>query len=162
MLCSITCRCKRQPLDDQSNWVLGKVTTRTLPVQDAELVSQHYSRPITAAPTFQRLQKNGEVFSCKEYKRVKCRNSYTVTYHTNFCSLSYGQILYFINLDRPSAVVNKFDILPVPLNVQSVISVQRSTTIEIVPIYNILEKCVFIEIDDTSYIIKLLTTLNFD
>lgn len=133
---------------------------------DAELINRHYGKEITIVPTFYRLRKNGEIFFCKEYGHTSItrRNSYTVMYRriVDTC-VSYGQILYFIFIDQPSAVIRKFNTLPAPFyQVPSIISVQQTNIIEVISISNILEKCVFIEIDDVCYVVKLLCTLNVD
>lgn len=156
---------KHQPLCENT-WAVGKIDMKYLTAAEAQLVSQHYSKEVTAITTFKRLQRNREIFYCQEYKAVKRRNSYTIMYHTG-TNMSYGQIMYFIITadSRPSAMVQKLRTLPIPDEfrpVQSVIPVQLTSEIDIVNVTDNIFKCMFLEIGDMCYVVKLFCTLNMD
>lgn len=138
-----------------------------LTAPEAQLISCHYGRDLIAVPTFKRLQRNGEIFYCQEYRRVTQRNSYTIMYYIDSTNLSYGQILYFINIDnRPSAMVKKLHTLPMCDEfhpVQSIVPVQHTTEIQLVDLTNnIFKKCMFLELSDMCYVVKLFCALNMD
>ena len=65
-------------------------------------------------PVFYHLLRKGETFYSKEYRRTKKRNSYTIVVHSDDV-ISYGYIMYFVNINSPFAVVQRL----VPVRVES-------------------------------------------
>ena len=74
-------------------------------------------------------------------------------------SQSYGQILYFVCLDRQAAaVIKKLKVLPILSEFQptkKIIPVEPTAEIEVVGVGEIEEKCVFIEISKTNFYVSL-------
>lgn len=139
-----------------------------LPAQEALLFSEFYQEEVSTISTFRRLCKDGEVFFCEKYSRVKRRNSYTVAY---ICASSglrhHGQILYFALLkNRPAALLKKAVELPAGeqfLPTTAVFPVQVTSDLEVIGVPTIQEKVIFISTaQSTSYIAKFPCTLNID
>lgn len=143
--------------------VLGKMQIITPAQDELQLICQYYGRTITSISTFLRLQRDNEILFSQKYTRVKVRNSYTVTYQC----LLYGQILYFVCLDRqPAAVIVKLDELPLPndfLPIQTIVPVERTAELQVVNVQDVKEKCVFIQISDSNfYVVKFPCVLDVD
>jgi hypothetical protein len=74
---------------------------------ESVLISSYYKVYVKTVPVFRRLNKNGEVFFCQKYARVKRRNSYTITYTPT----QYGQIVYFtLLMNKAAAIVKKIQL----------------------------------------------------
>lgn len=136
-------------------WALGRVMVKELEQVVAEQLG------VATAPVFYRLLKRSKIFYSKNYKRTKKRNSYTVMYRDGF-----GQVLYFINLtDKTIAVVQKLDI---SLDVRfvlhkSTLYASSTTTITLVPVEHLLEKCVFMGINAAEqYIARIPSHIVMD
>ena len=89
---------------------------------------------------------------------MKSRNSHTIAYTNTHQSLSFGQILNFFGSKHtvPVAVVKKFSIINTKehfkLTIHSldgrIFPVAVTDTIENISVYNIKEKCIFINVDN--------------
>lgn len=52
------------------------------------------------------MRRGSDVYHSKDYKRVKCRNSYTVKYFSNQNEIAYAQVIFFFQVQTPEAVRN--------------------------------------------------------
>ena len=147
-------------------YVLGTIEMRNVPSREALCLEEFYQEVVSALPTFKRLSRDGEVLFCKNYSRVKRRNSYTVSYMTS-CECRYGHIMYFTLLkNQPAAVIRRLSVLPNGdqfLPTRAVFPVEVSVELEVIHISEIKEKVIFMSISDTaSYIAKFPSSLNVD
>ncbi len=158
------CSYKRHILPNNM-WAVGTIVSKHLCTEDADLLTIFYgtSTTFTAIPVFQRLYKDGQIYFCQQYSRVKRRNSYTVQYSEGL----YGQIMYFTFFNnRPAAVMKKLSVLPISevmLPTRSLTPVQTSDDIDIVHVDAIQQKLFFISTSDvTSYVAKFPCSLKID
>ena len=100
--------------------------------------------------TFYRLLLNEEVFFSQMYSRVKKRNSFTVLFSIHG-KYNFGSILrYFVISGIPVAVIKYFKVVCQPC----VHSVQESDVHFVVPVHDIKEKCIFLEVSNCMYIAR--------
>ena len=156
---------KRHPLNGNI-WALGKIEMTALNVEEARLISEVYGETLKSISTFKRLQRDGEIYFCQKYTRVKVRNSYTVAYSKSG-SFHYGQILYFICCKNTAAAVirglNQSDIPEVFLPTKSIIPVDISSEIDVVHADHIVEKCVLVTVSpETMYVVRFPCNVNID
>ena len=142
-------------------WALGKIQSKQLTEEESGICEEYYGEKITSIPTFKRLQKNGQIFFCKEYTKVKKRNSYTVIY----LSGKYGQILYFTwHSGKAAAIVN--ELLPLPpvfAPAAPIVPVEVITRNVIIDIAEVIEKLVFVKVSNTvAYVVKFPCALDID
>lgn len=136
---------------------------RSLPAEEALVVSEYYGEAVSTVSIFRRLTMDGEVYFCQLYSRVKRRNSYTVAYGDQ----QYGQIMYYtIHKNKPAAMLKKLVLLPLHeafLPSKSIIPVVVTDYLEVVGVESIQQKVIFISTSDTiTYIAKFPCTLNID
>ncbi|KAJ8313370.1 hypothetical protein KUTeg_009074 [Tegillarca granosa] len=171
-------------LEDNIYVVGSSDNTKLLP-KELNFVSEYLGHRPSTYLTFNRIKIDEEVFHSRRYKRCQARNSYTISYLSKSGRVEYGQVEFYMQLypfcGRHGnttiqcgcicdniAVVSK-------LKRNSEYFVCRESTntecthlvslkprnmydIEIVPIRNILYKCVFVEIfdkPDTVYICRM-------
>ena len=111
---------------------------------------------------------NGVLFYSKHYKRVKTRNSYTVSYLHKDGHIAYAQIQYFEKSntieDYPcSAVIHPLIPLSFPLKRSSnLIKVREDVRRQMVPISALRNKCLFINIEKSLYVAVFPNFLYYD
>lgn len=110
--------------------------------------------------TFYRLLLNEEVFFSQMYSRVKKRNSFTVLFSIHG-KYNFGSILrYFVISGIPVAVIKYFKVVcqaaghRFGINIPCVHSVQESDIHFVVPVHDIKEKCIFLEVSNCMYIAR--------
>lgn len=178
-------------LEDNIYVVGSSDNTKLLP-KELNFVSEYLGHRPSTYLTFNRIKIDEEVFHSRRYKRCQARNSYTISYLSKSGRVEYGQVEFYMQLypfcGRHGnttiqcgcicdniAVVSK-------LKRNSEYFVCRESTntecthlvslkprnmydIEIIPIRNILCKCVFVEIfdkPDTVYICRMPNGLERD
>ena len=112
----------------------------------------------------------GTVFFSKQYKRVKKRNSYTVSYVNEDGHIAYGQIMYFVHWKETgccSAIINPLGISkecpsPTMLKCGNLLRVDKLNATISVPISSLTSKCLFINIDRYMYVAKFPNFLHYD
>lgn len=111
-----------------------------------------------------------KVFYSKSYTRLKSRNSYTVCYSEDGAE-KYGVIQYFLSLSEQTvAVITPLIITASPTCYPRELSVLCSrinpvvldTVICVVPVNNIVCKCVFIDTGSAFYVARKPSQLNLD
>lgn len=96
-------------------------------------------------------------------QRVKTRNSFTIGYVDSITqSTEYGQIMHFTRSEEPVALVRKFSILNARHHFQLTFDSLNSRLFPVsptdsellVPLNNIVEKCIFVKIENVCYIAR--------
>lgn len=136
---------------------------KQLSPEESQRCKDFFERDFETIPTFNRLERNGDMFFCQQYTRVKKRNSFTIEYGPG----KFGQIYYFIlHEGKAAAVVQQLVLSPIPESfypTSTLVPAKLSDTYEIIDIETIVEKIVFIEVSHSvSYVSKFPSTLNFD
>ena len=116
----------------------------------------------TILPVFFRLQKGGKTFNSSHYTKVRVRNSYTVLFRGNEL---FGEILYFTVLKEATAVavIQSFQMHNVSqfFPASHLQQIQQKDILHVIPVSNILEKCVCINVGNT-YICRFPCDVHFD
>ena len=120
-----------------------------------------------------RLVQGNSVYYSAKYKRVKSRNSYTVTFNDATNCVSYGQIQFFVLVsDRPYAL-SLWRSLAKPLSphIPALISFLLPTLYQysqniFIPTSALISKCMFVSVADSSnsceYFITFRNKLLYD
>jgi len=157
-----SCRQKRQVLSDSSA-IIGAVKVVSLSSTILHLLNQCLLRRGILQTslrgrqkTFHRLQLNGEVYYSQNYRRVKKRNSYTVSYKNEELSECFGQILFFVLVDSHTslAVIRRFTVIEggamshfrLSIPVQGIIPVVETERNDVIFVENIQQKCLCLDI----------------
>ena len=122
--------------------------------------------------TFYRVEINGQVYYSYLYGRTKKRNSYTVSFtsESDMETRKFGQIKKFICLPQsqlpyaviqilqPNAIASEcFNSDPAVDHLSKFFGVDKTDSLEIVPVTFLLHKCVYIEIEQSIYIVEIDT-----
>ena len=147
------------------------LTTLVLQVLNAYLDSIHgptveKNQPVCIS--YRMLTSNYTCLYSFQYKKVKCTNSYTITYGSH----QYGQICYFVHVfDYSYTIIHSF--YPVEMSTKqyfniSHIALDCTNTLGItaaargplicIPITDNVKKCVFMDIDGTFNIATFLVS----
>ena len=121
----------------------------------------------TGIRVFLRMRRGSDVYHSKDYKRVKCRNSYTIKYVSDKNEISYAQVIFFFQVQTPEVctptVQNLALVTPLQKKadtlIQDCITGARASHIQVtekpnedklqvIPVSRILEKCVYIDVTD--------------
>ncbi len=152
----------------QNFWLLGSMEQRNLSTAETQLINDYYhtSSNLNKITAFFRLQREREVIYSEEYKRVKLRNSFTVNY-TFESSILIGKILFYVIYNnKPAAILIKLQQLANPRCFspnKSIIPIEITSHLQIIPIEHIGEKCIYMEIDNSYlYVVKLPCKLLID
>ena len=134
---------------------------------ESTLLSKFYSKSLNKVTTFKRLLRDGECFYSSIYSRVKCRNSFTISYTTENTEQEYGLIEFFVlSGNKPGVVLRKLRTLPVPEIFkpdQGLTPVEKTALLQVVPPTSVQEKCMLITVNDNnSYVVKFPTKLRID
>ncbi len=132
-----------------------------------EVLQQLQQLALPASPAqklvvFYKLQKGPHIYFSSSYSRVKARNSYTIVYSTG-CSehVHYGQIQYFLAIENTKfAVVHRLQIVQKTSTLFSLpfasldsvilpVSTPTPASVELVNVWNILDKCIYIDVSTT-------------
>lgn len=135
--------------------------------EEGRVVSSFYEMPLQTISIFKRLLKNGEIFFCDKYLRVKKRNSFTVLYKSASDGRDqFGQILFFtIFQNKPGVVLKQLQLLDTPECFQPacVCPVKVINKLVVTSISNIKAKCVFVQVSsNVSYVFKFPCSLIVD
>lgn len=104
-------------------------------------------RGTTYLKTFYRVFLRGQIYYSEKYGRTTARNSFTITYRTPVGATKYGQIQYYILYNGPQAVIRELTPMQPPSSLQKVphiVPCALGTELDIIPVQNITEKCVFL------------------
>lgn len=123
----------------------------------------HVPEVSTGIRVFLRMRRGSDVYHSKDYKRVKCRNSYTVKYLSNQNEIEYAQVIFFFQVQTPEAVQNLALVTPLQKKegtlVEDCITGARASHIQVtekpnqdkvqvIPISCIIAKCVYMDVTD--------------
>ena len=146
--------------------IVGSTSTLKPTPEVARLLNQ--SGNIT---TFYRvLTKDNQMYYSRNYFRVKARNSFTVGFKDDG-SLMFGQILYFtISDSEPVAIVTVFTSSSSETEFKLTFSsldsrvfpVTATSIVKVVPVCNIIEKCIYISIGNEAFIARFTSQINLD
>lgn len=122
-------------------------------------------------PFYKLLMADGTLLFSKKYRRVKSRNSYTIS----FCGESgrlFGEVVYFVMLNKePVAIVNVLDNLSScqehfslthSLLDLRLFPVAPSNRLVLVPAKSIYEKCISVNVGQELYVAKFMSKLLLD
>ena len=150
--------------------VVGPTTLSLLPSEVAVFLDTQ-SRPL---PTFYRLltKEDTQILYSAHYTRVPKRNSFTVFFKDENECLLFGQIQYFVVFAGDCKAVVKlltsfddpqvyFQLTFTSLN-KHLFPVRCTDLIKIVPVSNIKDKCIFMNMDNNSYIARFTSQISFD
>ena len=135
----------------------------------------HVPGATTGIRAFLRMRRGSDVYHSEDYKRVKCRNSYTVKYFSNRNEISYAQVIFYFQVRKacitpevctPVCQCSVHNLaLVAPMQKKADTLIQDCVTgarashvqvtekpnkdkVEVTSISSILEKCVYIEVTD--------------
>lgn len=155
--CTLICRLKKYPLNGPHVHALGAVKTIVPPGPVYEQLEHHFHHPISLVKISFRLHIRDEVFYCKNYTRVKKRNSYTVLYEAEG-HFHYGAIVqfYIVGKDAIACIQRMLVTSMQPFSDSiPIVQVEQKDDLDVVNVRMIHEKCLCIEIDDsTTYICR--------
>lgn len=147
-------RSKVYQLVDSNVMALGamKITVPSRPV--CEQLQLYFQQTIDSVKTFYRMRICDEIFYCKNYTRVKKRNSFTVLYEKE-CMFHFGMIIQFYMVDKVAvALVQTMTVLSThPFCEDSIPTVQvkeQEAVWDVIDVHMIREKCICVEIDDDT------------
>ena len=127
----------------------------------------HVPEVTTGIRVFLRMRRGSDVYHSKDYKRVKCRNSYTIKYVSDKNEISYAQVIFFFQVQTPEVCTPTVQNLALvtPLQKKAATLIQDCITgartshiqvtekpnedkVQVIPVSCILEKCVYIDVTD--------------
>ena len=113
-----------------------------------------------------RLVQESSVYYSANYRRVKSRNSYTVSFNDAASNcVSYGQIQFYVLVsNRPYAFVKKFEPLAITcqahfhlshpsldkLSASNIVPIQSHRENIFIPTSSLISKCMFVSVADSS------------
>lgn len=110
---------------------------------------------------------NDVVFYSKHYKRVKKRNSYTVSYMENE-HIAYGHVQHFLKTETGSscavihALIPEEHTSPVLEKGRHLLRVREDVRSKLIPIYLLRNKCIFMCIDGMPFVALFPNFLYYD
>ena len=127
--------------------------------------------PLTPLTTVYRVNVRGTVYHCKQYKRVKKRNSYTVAYSDSDGTSNFGLIECFVVVD--SKVIAVFHpLIPVTTSQQYfnctnsvldfILPVTTESSFKCCFVEDIVRKCIFIDFTNEQYVVQFPSSIMFD
>ena len=146
------CRMKKYPLDGPNVHALGAVKTTVPPRPICEKLQHHFHHPINLVKVVFRLHIRDGIFNCKNYTRVKKRNSYTVLYEARG-HFHYGKIIQFYVVRKAAvACIQQMVVTSMHPFGESIpiVQVEQRDHLDIVDVRMIHEKCLCIEVDDNA------------
>jgi len=162
-------------------YVVGSINMKKLLPAELNIVSQYLGHNPTSYLIFNRIKMRYEVYHSRRYKRCYARNSYTIAYQTLNGNVNFGQVEYYLQLypfcdvhgqvsptcgceAKNVVLVSKLERLEehrlandetTNTDVRHIVSLRcrQNNEFVIVPIKNILHKCVFVEIIDQPIVV---------
>lgn len=122
--------------------------------------------------TVYRVNVRGTVYYCKQYKRVKKRNSYTVAYLDSYGTSNYGLVECFVVVDN-EVIAIFHPLSPLCTTVQHfdctnnavldfMIPVTTESCVKCCFVKDIICKCIFIDFSNEQYVVKFPSSIMFD
>ena len=172
--CYVSNRLKKQVLDGGIS-VLGGITIKAVQPNIVTaltnfLLINDQSPPSLPLVTVYRVEVRGTVYYCKQYTRVKKRNSYTIAY-CNSGETSYGLIECFLAVrDKVVAVLHPVSKLSSSVSspfctapgMSFIIPVTIDSDFKCCFVDDILFKCLFIDVGTSQYVVQLPSSIMFD
>ena len=170
--------CKNEAEIENGTFAMGGVETKPLPIETFVALSEYFGHvpDATSIRAFSRMRKGGNVYHSKAYKRVHCRNSYTVKYLSEGKAIQYGHINYYFQYKKPclASVACTEKCLCPTYNFAVMTPLKKTASAhltndeitgssachiiitdkpsqekaEVVPLASILEKCVYMDVAD--------------
>ena len=133
----------------QGCYVVGRSLERLLPRYIGDELGLTPDTPVRG---YLKAMANRQMFYCKQYTRVKKRNSYTVLY--GHSPPKFGQIEYFFTHgnEKYALIV---ELVPITqsqrINTKKLLTVRKEARFTLTTLSFLKSKCVFIQIESTLY-----------
>lgn len=176
---------------EYNTYVIGSSNNTKLLPKELNVVSVYLGHCPSTYLTFNRIKIDDEVFHSRRYKRCRARNSYTIAYLSKSGGLEYGQVEFYLQLYPFCSQHRTIQCGCISDNVAMVSKLKRNGELigqhettnsgcishivplkprnihdtEIIPLRNILYKCVFVEVLDkpnTVYVCRMPNRLEND
>lgn len=154
--------------------VLGGVTLKLLAPEVHVAITNHFSAnvPTGSITTFYRLQIGGTILYSRQYKRVKKRNSYTISYRDANGIKKYAFIDFFVYLhNKIACVLIPLQAMPITCkehfklttgcldDIGHLIPVQIQNSVCLCFSEEILAKCLFVSFQSVHYVLEFPSVL---
>lgn len=167
--------CTRETEIEQGIFAMGGVEQKQVDERTFCALADYfgYGPESTGTKVFTRMRRGNDVYHSKDYKKVKCRNSYTIKYFSSKNEVSYAQVIFYLQIQKPCVIPGPEMSTPTVYNLAlvsplekkgdsliqdsitgacashiQVIKKSNQNKVEVIPISCILAKCVYIDVAD--------------